>query len=124
MIAGKIEVVKSSEIDWMPMLLEQVGRPFFVRPLLDEPDTGMSVSMLRYPAGFTNPHHTHRCGHGIYVLEGRLVTHLGEYGPGTFVWFPEGEPMQHGASSDGDMVALFITNKPFSIDYVTDGSVA
>jgi quercetin dioxygenase-like cupin family protein len=118
MITGKIEVVNPSDIEWTEMLLEQIGRPFYVRPLLDEPETGMSVVMLRYPAGFTNPHHTHPCGHGMYVLEGRLVTHRGEFGPGTFVWFPEGEPMQHGASSDGDMIALFITNKPFSIDYV------
>jgi hypothetical protein len=51
-------------------------------------------------------------------LEGRLVTHRGEFGPGTFVWFPEGEAMQHGASADGDMLALFVTNKPFRIDYV------
>jgi quercetin dioxygenase-like cupin family protein len=118
MIAGKIEVVNSSDVEWTEMLLEQIGRPFYVRPLLDEPETGMSVVVLKYPAGFTNPHHTHQCGHGIYVLEGTLVTHRGEFGPGTFVWFPEGEPMQHGASTDADMVALFITNKPFSIDYV------
>jgi quercetin dioxygenase-like cupin family protein len=46
------------------------------------------------------------------------VTHRGEFGPGTFVWFPEGEAMHHGASADGDMLALFVTNKPFRIDYV------
>jgi quercetin dioxygenase-like cupin family protein len=122
MISGKIEVVNPSDIAWTEMLLEQIGRPFYVKPLLDEPETGMSVVMLRYPAGFTNPHHTHPCGHGMYVLEGKLVTHRGEFGSGTFVWFPEGEPMQHGASSDGDMVALFITNKPFSINYVPGSS--
>jgi quercetin dioxygenase-like cupin family protein len=122
MITGKIEVVNPSDIEWTEMLLAQIGRPFYVRPLLDEPETGMSVVMLRYPAGFTNPHHTHPCGHGMYVLEGKLVTHRGEFGPGMFVWFPEGEPMQHGASPDADMVALFITNKPFSIDYVASSS--
>lgn len=122
MITGKIEVVNPADIQWVEMLLEHIGRPFYVKPLLDESETGMSVTMLRYPAGFTNPHHTHRCGHGIYVLEGRLVTHCGEFGPGAFVWFPEGEPMQHGASPEGDMLALFITNKPFSIDYVTGSS--
>jgi quercetin dioxygenase-like cupin family protein len=100
--------------------MKQIGRPFHVKPLLNEPETGMSVTLLRYPAGLINPHHTHPCGHGMYVLEGKLVTHRGEFGPGTFVWFPEGEPMQHGASPEGDMVALFITNKPFRIDYVTN----
>jgi quercetin dioxygenase-like cupin family protein len=32
-----------------------------------------------------NTWHTHPCTHGIYVLEGTLVTHDGEYGPGNFV---------------------------------------
>jgi hypothetical protein len=35
-----------------------------------------------------------------------------------FVWFPEGEVMEHGASAEGDVTVLFITNKKFRIDYV------
>ena len=64
-----------------------------------------------------NPSHTHPCGHGLYVLEGELVTHKGKYGPGTFVWFPEGEVMEHGAGPAGDVTVLFVTNKRFRIDY-------
>jgi quercetin dioxygenase-like cupin family protein len=122
MITGKIEVVDPSKVEWSETLIEHIGRPFYIKPLLNEPETGMGVVMLRYPAGFTNPHHTHPCGHGMYVLEGKLVTHRGEFGPGTFVWFPEGETMQHGASPDQDMVALFITNKPFGIEYMVEAS--
>jgi len=55
----------------------------------------------------------------MYVLEGKLVTHVGTFGPGMFVWFPEGEVMEHGASSEGDVKVLFVTNKPFRIDYVS-----
>ena len=54
----------------------------------------------------------------MYVLEGTLVTHQGKYPPGTFVWFPEGEVMEHGASAEGDVTVVFITNKAFRIDYV------
>ena len=54
----------------------------------------------------------------MYVLEGTLVTHKGSFGPGTFVWFPEGEVMEHGASAEGDLTVLFISNKSFRIDYV------
>ena len=32
--------------------------------------------------------------------------------------FAEGEVMEHGASAEGDVVVVFITNKPFRIDYV------
>lgn len=120
MITGSVVVVKPSEMEWTESLMAQIGRPFHVKGLFNEPETGMSVTLLRYPAGLINPHHSHPCGHGMYVIEGKLVTHQGEFGPGTFVWFPEGEEMEHGASPDGDMTALFITNKPFRIDYITD----
>ncbi len=78
------------------------------------------VRLVRYPAGVINPRHTHPCGHGMYVLEGTLVTHAGTFGPGTFVWFPEGEVMEHGASIEGDVTVLFVTNKAFRIDYVDE----
>jgi hypothetical protein len=54
----------------------------------------------------------------MFVLEGTLVTHRGVFGPGSFVWFPEGEVMEHGASAEGDVIVVFITNKAFRIDYV------
>ena len=68
--------------------------------LFSDPETGMMVRLVRYPAGVINPNHTHPCGHGMFVLEGNLVTHRGSFGPGSFVWFPEGEAMEHGASAD------------------------
>jgi quercetin dioxygenase-like cupin family protein len=78
----------------------------------------MQVFKMVYRAGCTNPWHHHPCAHGIYVLDGILTTHRGEFGPGSFVWFPEGGIMEHGASADGDVTFLFITNKPFDIHYV------
>jgi len=54
----------------------------------------------------------------MYVLEGTLVTQGGRYGPGTFVWFPEGLEMEHGATPECDVTVLFVTNKPFEIRYV------
>jgi hypothetical protein len=32
---------------------------------------------------------------------GTLKTHAGNFGPGSFVWFPEGMLMEHGATDDG-----------------------
>jgi anti-sigma factor ChrR (cupin superfamily) len=59
-----------------------------VKTCLQDPDTGMMVWKLRYPAGFRTVEHWHNCAHGMYVLEGHLVTSEGEFGPGSFVWFP------------------------------------
>jgi quercetin dioxygenase-like cupin family protein len=108
----------TATMPWQERFNEKLGRPLYRKELLTDPETGMEIRLVRYPAGVINPSHTHPCGHGMYVLEGTLVTHKGEFGRGSFVWFPEGEVMQHGASGDGDAVVLFITNKPFRIDYV------
>ncbi len=110
--------IDTTKLPWEERFSEQIGKAIFRKELFSDPDTGMMVRLVKYPAGVINPTHTHPCGHGMYVLEGMLVTHKGRHGPGSFVWFPEGETMEHGASAEADVVVVFITNKPFRIDYV------
>jgi quercetin dioxygenase-like cupin family protein len=107
----------SNALPWEEVLNEPTGRIIHRKVLFVEPETGMEVRLVRYPAGFINPLHTHHCGHGMYVLEGELVTHEGRYGPGAFVWFYEGSEMEHGATAENDVTVLFITNKPFDIHF-------
>ncbi|HUB34413.1 MAG TPA: cupin domain-containing protein [Bryobacteraceae bacterium] len=109
--------IDAGALPWEERFNEQVGRPLFRKNLVTDPETGMEVRLVRYPAGFVNPRHTHPCAHGMYVLEGTLVTHDGVYGPGHFVWFPEGTVMEHGATASADVTVLFITNKRFEIHY-------
>jgi quercetin dioxygenase-like cupin family protein len=118
MAASRFFGVDTHTIPWEERVTEQIGKPIFRKELFSDPETGMLVRLVRYPAGVVNPRHTHPCGHGMYVLEGSLVTHKGTFGPGNFVWFPEGEVMEHGATPAGDVVVVFITNKPFRIDYL------
>ena len=110
--------INTLEQPWEERFNEKIGKALFRKMLYTDSETGGEIRLVKYPAGIINPSHTHPCGHGMYVLEGTLVTHNGSFGPGTFVWFPEGEVMEHGASADGDVVVLFITNKSFRIDYV------
>lgn len=109
--------VDTNDLPWEERFSEQVGHAIFRKELFNDPETGMLIRLVRYPAGVINPRHTHPCGHGMFVLEGHLVTHRGTYGPGSFVWFPEGEAMVHGASAEGDVTVVFVTNKAFRIDY-------
>ena len=110
-------VIDSNALPWEERFNEKIGAALYRKNLFIDPETGMEVRLVRYPAGNVNPRHTHPCGHGMFVLEGTLVTHEGTFGPGSFVWFPEGETMEHGASAEHDLVVLFITNKPFEIHY-------
>jgi hypothetical protein len=112
-----VQAVDSGRIPWEELLVEQTGALIPIKPLFSDPDTGMSVQILRYAAGFTNTWHCHTHGHGMYVLDGVLSTHQGEFGPGSWVWFPEGGWMHHGATEVSDVTFMFITNKPFEICY-------
>ncbi|MGH9719605.1 MAG: cupin domain-containing protein [Bryobacteraceae bacterium] len=114
---SKLIAIDANTQPWEERFNEKLGRALYRKNLMQDPDTGMEVRLVRYPAGVINPWHTHPCAHGMYVLEGTLVTHEGSFGKGSFVWFPEGSEMQHGASAEGDVVVLFITNKPFEIHY-------
>lgn len=113
----KLTAVDTTTMEWETRYNETLGKTLYRKNLIIDPDTGMEVRLVKYPAGVTNKLHTHPCAHGMYVLEGTLVTHDGQYGPGSFVWFPEGQVMEHGATADTDVVVLFITNKPFEIHY-------
>ena len=115
--AGKLIAIDANALPWEERPNEKIGRSLYRKNLYEDPDTGMEVRLVRYPAGAVNPSHTHPCAHGMYVLEGTLVTHDGQYGPGHFVWFPEGSVMEHGATAVEDVTVLFITNKPFEIHY-------
>ena len=110
--------LETQTMPWEERFNERLQRAILRKSLFHDPRTGFEIRLVRYPAGLVNPWHTHPCGHGIYVLEGKLVTHHGAFGPGSFTWFPEGEPMQHGASPDGDVTVLFVTDKHFRIDYL------
>jgi quercetin dioxygenase-like cupin family protein len=113
-----ITAIEASSLPWEERFNEKLGVALYRKNLFTDPETGMEIRLVRYPAGVINPRHTHPCAHGMYVLEGTLVTHEGQFGAGSFVWFPEGEVMEHGASAEQDVVVLFITNKPFEMRYV------
>ena len=115
--------INTTIMPWEERFMAAVGKSNFRKLLLQDPDTGMEIRLVRYPAGFTTPWHTHSCAHGMYVLEGTLVTYKGSYGPGAFLWFPEGMLMEHGATSNADVVVLFITNKKFEIHFLKEDTL-
>jgi quercetin dioxygenase-like cupin family protein len=117
MADSKLISFDTTSLPWEERYNETLGKTLYRKNLITDADTGMEVRLVKYPAGVINKFHTHPCAHGMYVLEGTLVTHAGEFGVGSFVGFPEGEVMEHGATSGQDVVVLFITNKPFEIDY-------
>jgi quercetin dioxygenase-like cupin family protein len=113
-------VIDTKAVEWDKSFNPRLGVDLGRLMLRKDPDNGAEIRMIRYPKGIVNPKHTHPCGHGIFVLEGKLRTHKGTYGPGTWVWFPEGETMEHGATDEADMTGIFITDRAFEIFYKDD----
>ncbi len=97
---------------------EQGRVSFDMKFLHKDQDTHEVAMLVRYPKGQVNPPHLHNHGHAMYVLEGKLITHKGSYGPGSFVWFPPNEMASHGASPDEDCVILFLRHEDMDTKYV------
>jgi quercetin dioxygenase-like cupin family protein len=115
-----LTVIDTNTAEWQLFPVEYIRANLEHIPLVNDGETGMMVLKMVYRAGFTNPWHSHPCAHGIYVLDGTLNTHQGDFAAGSFVWFPEGGVMQHGATQNEDCTFLFITNKAFDIHFVGD----
>lgn len=117
----KIQVFDTNAMPWIEGYNEAAGKNLYRKPIIPEdPDTGVKIQITNYPGGFINPKHDHHCAHGMYVLNGRLKTDVGEFGPGHFLWFPEGNVMYHGSADPygPGVQVLFITNKKFDINYL------
>lgn len=106
-------------LGWTRNQVHQEHVTFFMKPLHHDPQTGHVLLLVRYPAGSINPGHRHRVGHGMYVLQGQLVTHQGTFERGAFVWFPPHETMMHGAGPDEELVAIFMTDASLDTRYVS-----
>ena len=105
---------------WEQRMNPHLPAPIFRKVLHTDSETGVFFQIVKYPKGVVNPSHTHPCAHAIYVLEGTLVTHKGRFGARSFVWFPEGEVMSHGATAESDVTVLLVSNKAFSIKYAEE----
>jgi len=117
-MSKEFKSIKVDELEWIEKPNEKVGKSLFKKDLIDDEETGIKINITKYPAGFINPKHNHPCAHGMYVLKGILHSSKGDFGPGSFVWFPEGETMWHGATENQDDDFIFITNKIFEINYL------
>jgi len=75
----KLIAIDTQRMPWEERFNERIGRALFRKELYTDPETSALIRLVRYPAGVINPKHTHPCGHGMYVLEGKLVTHAGTF---------------------------------------------
>lgn len=110
--------IDTTQMAWEERPNPKTGKSMYRKKLIEDFDTGMKINISKWPAGVITTTHIHHCAHGIYVMERILKTHLGTFGPGSFVWFAEGDIQEHGATAETDVIGMFITNKTFDIEYL------
>jgi hypothetical protein len=57
----QLQSFDSNAMPWGELYIDQLKLGVPLKAFVSDPDTGMSVQMVRYAAGFTNPWHRHNC---------------------------------------------------------------
>lgn len=110
-MANRVIAIDTGLLPWKETTAVELGLAQY-RTLAEDPETGVEIRIVRYPAGVMMPRHAHLSAEAMYVLDGELVTWAGTHGPGAFVWFPAGAVAEHGASKEGDATVLLISTRP------------
>jgi quercetin dioxygenase-like cupin family protein len=95
-------------------------KPIALRLLYQDPTSGAEHYLVRYPAGVKGRIHRHTAAHTIVVLEGRLDANGRVIGPGAYVHFPAGEPMQHQATADEPCLFVLLFNGAFDVEALSE----
>ncbi|MDF2097354.1 cupin domain-containing protein [Aquibaculum arenosum] len=90
------------------------------KTLLLDPEKGLLTALIRMAPGAALPDHEHVAIEQSNILEGRLVDHDGEAGPGEFIWRPAGS--RHDAHAPEGCLLLGIFQIPNRF-YDKDGGV-
>src|SRR6202042_3510460 len=53
-----ISTIESSSLPWEERFNEKIGANLYRKNLFTDPETGMEIRLVRYPAGIVNPRHT------------------------------------------------------------------
>ncbi|HEY2009852.1 MAG TPA: hypothetical protein VGH23_12735 [Rhizomicrobium sp.] len=60
-----LQIFNSRAMPWEECFIPELGKSLFAKRFLEDPETGVTVRLVKYPAGFTNTWHTHPCAHGM-----------------------------------------------------------
>jgi hypothetical protein len=67
--------VDTTALPWEERFNDKLGRALYRKNLVTDPDTGMEVRLVRYPAGVINVRHTHPCVLGGQIHVRRHTRH-------------------------------------------------
>lgn len=110
----------TKNLPWETIMDEHQEKQFQDMKLILNEDSGLLVNLSINPKGYYKAKHVHECSHGILVLKGTFKTDEGEFGPGTFIWYPEGTVMSHGATDREECIFLYIQDQKGELIYLDE----
>lgn len=93
-----------------------------VKILYEDPDTGHTDMLIKFPAGYTEPEHNHESSHSVIVLEGEQIVGGEHMRPGDYVWASGPEP--HGPFEYPEGCVVFASFRGPSAQHRYPGSPA
>jgi quercetin dioxygenase-like cupin family protein len=95
------------------------GSPVEAALLWGNPETGPAAVMVRFPAGFKEPFHSHSSTYHAVLVKGAFQSHSPDQaeeppvlGPGSYVMQPGGEVHAEANAGDGEMAAVVFFDGP------------
>jgi anti-sigma factor ChrR (cupin superfamily) len=95
--------VQADEINELPP-----GQEVKILRKYDEDDHALDM-LVRYPAGYVEPRHTHAGEHMTLIVEGTMILDGKEYGPGDYIYGPRDVP--HGPFEYPEGVVLYASQR-------------
>ena len=111
------------ELEWQDDVdILTLGHGVQVKILYQDHETQHTDMLVKFPAGYVEPVHTHEASHSIMVLEGVQIANGEPMHAGDYVWASGPEP--HGPFEYPEGCIVFVSFHGPSIKHIYPGSPA
>ncbi len=109
------------DLEWVDDVdILTLGHGVQVKVLYQDRQTEHTDMLVKFPAGYVEPEHTHDASHSIIVLEGLQIVNGEVMQPGDYVW--ASGPKPHGPFEYPEGCVVFVSFRGPSIKHIYAGS--
>ena len=109
MAKKKMILMDTNEAEWQPVDMPNLPPGALMKLLDSNEETGSLTALMKFPAGFVEPRHSHSVGHVVYVIENELGSGNSAYKEGTY-WYAPANDIHGPVEQKNDCTFLLITD--------------
>lgn len=110
--------IDAASIEWEDINIQRLPAGIEQTILYRDDATGRIDKIIKFPAGYVEPEHTHEAEHATMILDGRMLLHGHELTSGDYLFGPGGKP--HGPMRYPDGCIVFSSSIGGSIEHDWD----